>query len=188
MAFGILLAVVCQILLSKFKNQFGNDSLIKQPRSTVSVGSSSTSGEDGETIEWVNMCWRKIWRVYQRGLERWLAGVLQPVFDKVVKEGNVPQALKEIKIVELTFDHQAPYFTNLRRRTSRKDSDLSGVVDVRYTGGARMLLMLEVGGGRWLMKVEHFFPFSAKMRKLREGSDLMMFRSYESEPNVLFPF
>jgi hypothetical protein len=32
-------------------------------------------------------------------------------------------------------------------------SDLTGVVDLRYTGGARMLLMLEVGGGRWRFKV-----------------------------------
>ncbi len=32
-------------------------------------------------------------------------------------------------------------------------SDLTGVVDLRYTGGARMLLMLEVGGGRWKFKV-----------------------------------
>eukprot|EP00210_Caulerpa_lentillifera_P007763 g7408.t1 len=111
------------------------------------------SSEDGESVEWVNMCWRKIWRVYQRGLERWLAGVLQPVFDNIVQEGSRPTFLQGLKIQELTFDHQAPYFSNLRRRTSRKDSDLNGVVDVRYTGGARMLLVLEVGGGRWRMKV-----------------------------------
>jgi hypothetical protein len=48
--------------------------------------------------------------------------------------------------VELTLDHEAPYFTNMRRRNSRKDSDLTGVVDLRYTGGARLLLMLELGG------------------------------------------
>jgi hypothetical protein len=33
----------------------------------------------------------------------------------------------------------------MRRRNSRKDSDLTGVVDARYTGGARLLLMLELG-------------------------------------------
>jgi len=49
--------------------------------------------------------------------------------------------------VELTLDHEAPYFTNMRRRNSRKDSDLTGVVDLRYTGGARLLLMLELGEG-----------------------------------------
>ena len=41
----------------------------------------------------------------------------------------------------------------VHRRSSRKDSDLSGVVDVRYTGGMRMLLMLEVGSGFWRLKV-----------------------------------
>ena len=46
-----------------------------------------------------------------------------------------------------------PYFSNMRRRTSRSDSDLNGVVDVRYTGGARMLLLIEVGQGRWRFKV-----------------------------------
>lgn len=149
-----MLAFLWQFVMSKFKSGTESDSLIKQTRQAVSGnGSSKPVSEDGETIEWVNMCWRKIWRVYQQGLERWLANVLQPVFDKVVREGAVPRILKGIKIVEMTFDHQAPYFTNLRRRTSRKDSDLNGVVDVRYTGGARMLLMLEVGGGRWLMKV-----------------------------------
>lgn len=50
-------------------------------------------------------------------------------------------------------DHEAPYFSNMRRRQSRKDSDLNGVVDVRYTGGARMLLLLVVGQGRWRFKV-----------------------------------
>lgn len=41
----------------------------------------------------------------------------------------------------------------MRRRNSRKDSDLTGVVDVRYTGGARMLLLIECGTGRWRIKV-----------------------------------
>jgi hypothetical protein len=29
---------------------------------------------------------------------------------------------------------------------SRKDSDLTGVVDLRYTGSARLLLVLKLGG------------------------------------------
>ena len=101
--------------------------------------------EGGEPVEWVNMCWRKAWRVYQRGLERWLAGLLQPVFDKVVRENKVPTFVQKLKISEFTLDHEAPYFTNMKRRSSRKDSDLTGVVDVRYTGGARMVLSVELG-------------------------------------------
>ena len=101
--------------------------------------------EGGEPVEWVNMCWRKAWRVYQRGLERWLAGLLQPVFDNVVKDKVVPAFVQKLKITEFTLDHEAPYFTNMKRRSSRKDSDLNGVVDVRYTGGARMVLSVELG-------------------------------------------
>lgn len=56
-----------------------------------------------------------------------------------------PAWLLRLRIVELTLDHEAPYFSNMRRRNSRKDSDLTGVVDLRYTGGARLLLMLELG-------------------------------------------
>jgi len=64
----------------------------------------------------------------------------------------VPKFVQRMRILEFTLDHEAPYFTNMRRRSSRKDSDLNGVVDVRYTGGARMLLLIEVGTGRWRTK------------------------------------
>ena len=97
------------------------------------------------------MCWRKAWRVYQRGLERWLADLLQPVFDGLVADGQVPRFVQRLRILEFTLDHEAPSFSRMRRRTSRKDSDLNGVVDVRYTGGARMLLLIEVGSGRGKM-------------------------------------
>lgn len=40
-----------------------------------------------------------------------------------------------------------------RRPHTPQDSDLNGVVDVRYTGGARMLLLIEVGTGRWRIKI-----------------------------------
>ncbi|GMH35092.1 hypothetical protein BSKO_02960 [Bryopsis sp. KO-2023] len=111
------------------------------------------TAQDCESVEWVNMCWRKAWRVYQRGLERWLSGLLQPLFDNLVEKGSVPDFVQRLRILELTFDHEAPCLSNMRRRPSRKDSDLNGVVDIRYTGGARMLLMLEVGGGGWKLQV-----------------------------------
>lgn len=98
------------------------------------------------------------WRVYQRGLERWLADLLQPVFDNLISDKAVPRFVQRLRILEFTLDHEAPYFDNIRRRSSRKDSDLNGVVDVRYTGGARMLLQLEVGQGRWRLKVTPFCP------------------------------
>ncbi|KAL0042532.1 hypothetical protein WJX79_002601 [Trebouxia sp. C0005] len=114
---------------------------------------SSRQAWDTESVEWVNMCWRKAWRVYQRGLERWLADLLQPVFDNLISDKAVPRFVQRLRILEFTLDHEAPYFDNIRRRSSRKDSDLNGVVDVRYTGGARMLLQLEVGQGRWRLKI-----------------------------------
>lgn len=127
------------------------------PPSPSSSSSSTKEGQledlSGETVEWVNMCWRKVWRVYQKGLAQWIIDLLQPVLDSLVKDGLVPKFVQRLKIVELTLDHEAPYFSNMRRRNSRKDSDLTGVVDLRYTGGARMLLMLEVGEGRWKFQV-----------------------------------
>ena len=133
------------------------------------------------------------WRVYQRGIERWLADLLQPLFDSLVAEKMVPSfvqvgaprppplplpagnqvvlavrlggtlltwsmlggtteagagsggtgtarggrpcvgglrrppppscpphPLQRLRIMEFTLDHEAPYFTNMRRRTSRK--------------------------------------------------------------------
>lgn len=62
----------------------------------------------------------QIWRVYQRGLEHWLADLLQPVFDGLVEAGSVPRFVTRLRILEFTVDHEAPYFTNMRRRTSRK--------------------------------------------------------------------
>jgi hypothetical protein len=123
--------------------------------SSSSSNSSRYTGfeADEETVEWVNMCWRKAWRIYQRGLERWLAGLLQPVFDNLVADGMVPRFVQRLRIAEFTLDHEAPYFSNMRRRNSRKDSDLTGIVDVRYTGGARMLLLIECGTGKWRVKV-----------------------------------
>lgn len=94
-----------------------------------------------------------MWRVYQRGLERWLANLLQPVFDNLVVEVAIPRFVQRLRILEFTLDHEAPTFSQMRRRSSRKDSDLNGVVNVRYTGGARMLLLIEVGQGRWRFKV-----------------------------------
>ena len=46
-----------------------------------------------------------------------------------------PSLFQRLRIVELTLDHEAPYFSNMRQRNSRKDSDLTGVVDIRCEGG-----------------------------------------------------
>ena len=33
----------------------------------------------------------QMWRVYQRGLERWIIDMLQPLLDSLVKDGLVPR-------------------------------------------------------------------------------------------------
>ncbi|CAG9462662.1 unnamed protein product [Pedinophyceae sp. YPF-701] len=98
----------------------------------------------GEPVEWINMSWRKLWRVYLLGLEGWLMGRLQTVFDWVVRD-FAPKWIRGVKVAKFTLDHEPPLFSDMRRRISRRDSDLCGVVDVRYTGGAKMLLVVEVG-------------------------------------------
>jgi hypothetical protein len=52
--------------------------------------------------------------------------LLQPVFDSLIKDGSVPRFVQRLRIVELTLDHEAPYFTNMRRRYSRKDRWVEG--------------------------------------------------------------
>ena len=101
---------------------------------------------DAESVEWVNMVIRKVWRVYQRGLETWIANLLQPVFDTYINDETPPKILKRIRIARFTLNHEPPVFDHMQRRNSRKESDINGIFNVRYCGGAKMLLILELGG------------------------------------------
>ncbi len=58
--------------------------------------------------------------MYLKGIERWLADLLQPTFDGLVAARSVPRFVQRLRIVEFTLDHQAPVFSDMRRRTSRK--------------------------------------------------------------------
>lgn len=73
----------------------------------------------------------QVWRVYQKGLETWILGLLQPVFDTYIGEDVGPGILKRIKIMELQLNHEAPVFSDMQRRNSRKDSDLNCIFSVR---------------------------------------------------------
>ena len=103
-----------------------------------------TYGENGETVEWINSCLRKVWRVYLRRLEKWIQQILQPPIDRLVQRRG-RDLVQRVEIAEFELDFEPPVFRNMSQRGSRKDSDISGVVDVRYTGGARALLLLELG-------------------------------------------
>lgn len=110
-------------------------------------------GDRTESVEWVNSFLRKIWRVYQLNLERWFRRLLSPVINKGATNKR-PNLIRSLTVEKFTLDHEPPLFYNMSRRTSRKDSDLNCVVDVRYTGGARMLMLLETAFVRLKIPVE----------------------------------
>jgi hypothetical protein len=101
---------------------------------------------DAESVEWVNMCVRKVWRVYQRGLEKWISELLQPVFDTYINDDTQPAILKRIRIEKFALNHEAPVLSKMQRKNSRKENDINGVFGIRYSGGAKLLLVLELGG------------------------------------------
>ena len=102
--------------------------------------------EDGESVEWVNAAVRKAWQIYQRRLERWIKKILQPPITRLVDRSE-QELVTSLEISEFSLDYQPPVLRNMTLTGSRKDSDIAGVVDVRYTGGAKALLLLELGVG-----------------------------------------
>ena len=102
--------------------------------------------EDGESVEWVNMAVRKAWQIYQRRLEQWIQKILQPPITRLVDRSE-QELVTSLEISEFSLDYRPPVLRNMTLTGSRKDSDIAGVVDVRYTGGAKALLLLELGAG-----------------------------------------
>ncbi|XP_038721457.1 tricalbin-3-like isoform X1 [Tripterygium wilfordii] len=96
-----------------------------------------------ESVEWVNMVLGKLWKVYRGGIENWLIGLLQPVIDDLKK----PDYVKRVEIKQLSLGDEPLSVRNVERRTSRGVNDLQYQIGLRYTGGARMLLMLSLKFG-----------------------------------------
>ncbi|KAL1807517.1 hypothetical protein ACET3Z_024507 [Daucus carota] len=96
-----------------------------------------------ESVEWVNMVLEKLWKVYKPGLESWLTGLLQPVIDDLEK----PDYVERVEIKQLSLGDEPISVRNVERRTSRRLNDLQYQIGIRYTGGARMLLMLSLKFG-----------------------------------------
>lgn len=96
-----------------------------------------------ESVEWVNMVLGKLWKVYRPGLENWLVGLLQPVIDDLKK----PDYVKRVEIKQFSLGEEPLSVRNVERRTSRRANDLQYQIGLRYTGGARMLLMLSLKFG-----------------------------------------
>ncbi|WVZ02300.1 hypothetical protein V8G54_023106 [Vigna mungo] len=113
-----------------------------------------------ESVEWVNMVLGKLWKVYRGGIENWIIGLLQPVIDNLKK----PDYVERVEIKQFSLGDEPLSVRNVERRTSRRVNDLQkreNMIDgqdirgreyedpigLRYTGGARMLLMLSLKFG-----------------------------------------
>nr|XP_023881968.1 tricalbin-3 [Quercus suber] len=96
-----------------------------------------------ESVEWVNMVLGKLWKVYRGGIENWLIGLLQPVIDNLQK----PDYVERVEIKQFSLGDDPLSVRNVERRTSRRVNDLQYQIGLRYTGGARMLLMLSLKFG-----------------------------------------
>ncbi|KAL7001496.1 hypothetical protein U1Q18_002648 [Sarracenia purpurea var. burkii] len=93
-----------------------------------------------ESVEWVNMVLGKLWKVYRAEIENWIIGLLQPVIDDLKK----PDYVQRVEIKQFSLGDEPLSVRNVERRTSRRFNDLQYQIGLRYTGGARMLLMLSL--------------------------------------------
>lgn len=96
-----------------------------------------------ESVEWVNMVFGKLWKVYRLGLESWLVGLLQPLIDNLQK----PDYVKRVQIKRFDLGDEPISIRSVERRTSRRANDLQYHIGLRYTGGARMILLLNLKAG-----------------------------------------
>ncbi|XP_060186826.1 tricalbin-3-like [Lycium barbarum] len=96
-----------------------------------------------ESVEWVNMVLGKLWKVYRPGIENWIIGLLQPVIDNLKK----PDYVERVEIKQFSLGDEPLSVRSVERRTSRRVNDLQYQIGLRYTGGARMLLMLSLKFG-----------------------------------------
>ncbi|KAL8153758.1 hypothetical protein V2J09_011518 [Rumex salicifolius] len=96
-----------------------------------------------ESVEWVNMVLGKLWKVYRGGIENWLVAQLQPVIDDLKK----PDYVQRVEVKQFSLGEEPLSVRSVERITSRGLNDLQYQIGIRYTGGARMLLMLSLKFG-----------------------------------------
>ncbi|KAH7426073.1 hypothetical protein KP509_11G083500 [Ceratopteris richardii] len=96
-----------------------------------------------ESVEWVNMVLGKLWKVYRLGLEGWIVGLLQPLIDNLQK----PDYVSRVEIKRFDLGDEPISIRSVERRMSRRANDLQYHIGLRYTGGARMLLLLKLRAG-----------------------------------------
>ncbi|KAL2634499.1 hypothetical protein R1flu_005978 [Riccia fluitans] len=93
-----------------------------------------------ESVEWLNMIIDKLWNLYRRGMEDWLVSVLQPTIDNLEK----PDYVEKVLVKQFFLGDEPMSVRTVERRTSRRSDDLQYHVGVRYTGGARLLLLITI--------------------------------------------
>uniref|UniRef100_A0A1J3JCN0 Extended synaptotagmin-3 n=1 Tax=Noccaea caerulescens TaxID=107243 RepID=A0A1J3JCN0_NOCCA len=147
-AFFFFVGVVCDKLWTwrKRRRQTGDDGGQRGAGPWPQVPISLSLEKDlqrKESVEWVNMVLVKLWKVYRGGIENWLIGLLQPVIDDLKK----PDYVKRVEIKQFSLGDEPLSVRNVERRTSRRVNDLQYQIGIRYTGGARMLLMLSLKFG-----------------------------------------
>ncbi|KAI5079756.1 hypothetical protein GOP47_0005235 [Adiantum capillus-veneris] len=81
--------------------------------------------------------------VYRLGLESWLVSLLQPLIDNLQK----PDYVSRVQIKRFDLGDEPISVRSVERRTSRRVNDLQYHIGLRYTGGARMLLLLKLRAG-----------------------------------------
>ncbi|GKB09468.1 hypothetical protein Tco_0837780 [Tanacetum coccineum] len=96
-----------------------------------------------------NMVLGKLWKVYRGGLEYWVVRLLQPVIDNLKK----PDYVERVEIKQFLLGNEPLSVRHVERRTSRRVNDLQYQTGLRYTGGARWLLMLSLNFGIIPIKV-----------------------------------
>ncbi|KAF5749887.1 tricalbin-3 isoform X1 [Tripterygium wilfordii] len=130
---------------SRKKNRMGKDGpLVVWPQVPTSFSAFLEKDlQRKESVEWVNMVLGKLWKVYRGGIENWLVGLLQPVIDDLKK----PDYVERVEIKQFSLGDEPLSVRNVERRTSRGFNDLQYQIGLRYTGGARMLLMLSLKFG-----------------------------------------
>ncbi|BBN05707.1 hypothetical protein MPTK1_3g15350 [Marchantia polymorpha subsp. ruderalis] len=120
----------------------GEDSLRSRAPSALSVLLDGDLRRK-ESVEWLNMIIGKLWNLYRRGLENWLVSLLQPIIDNLEK----PDYVKKVQVKQFFLGDEPLSVRTVERRTSRRADDLQYHVGVRYTGGARLLLLITLKWG-----------------------------------------
>ncbi|CAL0329321.1 unnamed protein product [Lupinus luteus] len=137
---------------SRKRNKVRSEDSLRSVLTQVPTSSSWVLEKDlqrKESVEWVNMVLGKLWKVYRGGIENWIIGLLQPTIDDLQK----PDYVQRVEVKQYSLGDEPLSVRNVERKTSRSVNDLQYKIGLRYTGGARMLLMVSLKFGTMPIEV-----------------------------------